>query len=222
MSTNQGMSKRTSIRWLASAAAAATTVTVLAACGGNSEQPDSESATPSASTTASVTAGAHNATDVSFAEDMIPHHRQAVQMADLAPTRASSPEVKALAATIKQEQGPEIKTMSAWLTSWGEQVPEDSEPGMDHSGMDHSGMDSGMAEMPGMMTAEEMKKLEGATGPAFDAAFLKMMIKHHQGAVEMAKNETAKGSYRPAVILASSIVTSQTAEIEQMTKLLDK
>ncbi|MGW5361940.1 DUF305 domain-containing protein [Actinopolymorpha pittospori] len=218
MSTTHATSKRPFIRWLAATAAAGTAVTVLAACGDNSEQATSEGASPSPTTAASITAGAHNATDVAFAKDMIPHHRQAVQMADLAPTRASSPEVKALAETIKKAQDPEIKTMSGWLNAWGEGVPQDSGMGMDHSGMDHSGM----KEMPGMMTAEEMQKLEGASGPAFDTAFLQMMIKHHRGAVEMARNEKAKGSYRPAIKLADSIITSQTAEIQQMTKLLEK
>lgn len=222
MSTIHARPKRTFIRSLTAAAAATTAVTVLAACGGSAEQASSEGANPSPPTTASVTAGEHNATDVSFAKEMIPHHLQAVEMADLAPTRASSPDVKALAATIKKEQDPEIKTMSAWLTSWGEPVPQDSDKGMDHSGMGHSGMDSGMEEMPGMMTSEEMQKLEGASGPAFDTAFLQMMIKHHQGAVEMAKDEKVKGSYQPAVKLADSIITSQTAEIQQMTKLLEK
>ncbi len=129
-------------------------------------------------------------------------------MADLAPGRAQSAEVKKLAADIKKAQDPEIKTLSGWLTSWGEEVP--AEGAMDHS-MHGSG---------GMMTAEEMTELENASGKAFDTAFMEMMIKHHEGAVEMAKTEQADGAYAPAKKMAGQIITSQSAEIEQMNKLL--
>lgn len=141
---------------------------------------------------------------------MIPHHRQAIEMADLAPSRAESAEVKKLAADIKKAQGPETKTLSGWLTSWGEEVP--AEGAMDHSM--HGG--------GGMMTAEEMQQLKDSSGKAFDTAFMEMMIKHHEGAVEMAKTEQADGAYAPAKEMAGQIITSQSAEIEQMNKLLGK
>ena len=73
-----------------------------------------------------------NKTDVGFAQDMIPHHRQAVAMADLAETRASDPKVKKLAAQIAGAQDPEIDTMTGWLKDWNQKVPSD------HSGMDMS------------------------------------------------------------------------------------
>jgi uncharacterized protein (DUF305 family) len=72
---------------------------------------------------AAPTGGDHNAADVSFSKEMIQHHRQAVEMAGLAADHASSAQVKSLATKIKGAQAPEIKTMSGWLTSWGEQVP---------------------------------------------------------------------------------------------------
>src|SRR5690606_18534168 len=90
----------------------------------------------SASAGAEDTAGAHNDQDVSFAQDMIPHHQQAIQMSRMAAGQASSAEVKDLAARIENAQDPEIETMSGWLDSWGEDVPV-SMPGMDHGG--HSG-----------------------------------------------------------------------------------
>ncbi|MEU4213388.1 DUF305 domain-containing protein [Streptomyces sp. NPDC026206] len=194
--------------------AVVTASVVLAACGSDDSH-DSHDAGSSPSTSASASApasaGAHNTQDVAFAKGMIPHHRQAVQMAALAESRASSPEVKSLAADIKKAQDPEIRTMSGWLTSWGEQVPEDM-PGMDHSG--HN--------MPGMMGAGDMAELEKMSGKEFDTAFLDMMVKHHQGAVEMARTENSKGSYRPARTMADAIIRSQSAEIEQMNKLLKK
>ncbi|MEY7981470.1 DUF305 domain-containing protein, partial [Streptomyces pilosus] len=163
-----------------------------------------------ASPSASASAGRHNAADVAFAQGMIPHHRQAVEMADLAPDRARSPEVRKLAAEIKRAQDPEIRTLSGWLASWGEEVP--AEGAMDHSG--HG--------MGGMMTAEEMTGLENASGRAFDTAFLELMIKHHEGAVAMAETERADGAHGPAVEMAGSIIDSQSAEIERMNDLLGK
>jgi uncharacterized protein (DUF305 family) len=204
---------RALIRRAAAVAAAATAAVLLAACGGGDDSSSGHSGhAPSApSASASPQEGEHNAADVSFAQGMIPHHRQAVEMAGLAATRAGSAEVEALAAEIKKAQDPEIKTLSGWLDSWGEDVPEEDEGG-EHAG--HA--------MSGMMTPEEMAELEKASGEAFDTAFLEMMIKHHEGAVEMARTEQADGSYRPAKDMAGDIVTSQSAEITRMNELLGK
>ncbi|MET7422580.1 DUF305 domain-containing protein [Dactylosporangium sp. NPDC005555] len=155
-----------------------------------------------------------NATDVKFANDMIPHHRQALDMAGTARSKAATPEVKALADRIAEAQEPEIATMSGWLTAWGEPVPS---PG----GMHHGDM-GGMGEMPGMMTDQEMRELSEATGKAFDTMFLRMMIKHHQGAVEMAGIEQAQGQDAAVKQLAARIAADQTAEITEMQGLLAK
>ncbi|WP_127356529.1 DUF305 domain-containing protein [Actinacidiphila soli] len=207
-------SRRSLIRRSALVAAAGATALVLAACSSSSGHDMSSmpsmqsSSTPSAS--ASASAGAHNAQDLAFAQQMITHHRQATAMADLAATGASSSQVKSLATTIKGEQDPEITTMSGWLTSWGTAVPQDMK------GMD---MSSGM---PGMMSTADMTKLDKASGTMFDTMFLQMMVQHHQGAVTMAKTEQSKGEYGPAKTLAASIITAQTAEINQMNALLKK
>ncbi|GHI94244.1 MULTISPECIES: DUF305 domain-containing protein [Streptomyces] len=209
--------KRSLMRRTAAVAAAGAAALVLAACGGNGDDDSSAghgghaaTAASSAPASASASQGQHNAADVAFAKGMIPHHRQAVEMADLAPDRAQSAEVKKLAADIKKAQDPEIKTLSGWLISWGEDVP--AEGAMDHS----------MHDMGGMMTAEEMTGLENASGKAFDTAFMEMMIKHHEGAVDMAKTEQADGTYGPAKKMAGEIIDSQSAEIEQMNELLGK
>jgi uncharacterized protein (DUF305 family) len=244
-------SRRSLIRRTAALVAATTAAVVLAACGGNSDSASSSSSSsPSSghdmgsmssgapSATAPAAQGAHNAQDVTFAQGMIPHHRQAVAMADLAPSRAKSQNVKDLAAKIEKAQDPEIQTMSGWLTAWGEKVPDDgssgmqSMPGMNHSGspmpgMGHSGssmpgMGHSGSSMPGMMSDADMKKLDKLSGDAFDKAFLQMMIGHHKGAIAMAKTEQAKGSYGPATTMAKSIVTSQSAEITEMNKMLGK
>ncbi|KAB2588179.1 DUF305 domain-containing protein [Streptomyces arboris] len=172
---------------------------------------DGHSSSPSASSSAPASQGEHNAADVAFAKGMIPHHRQAVEMADLAPTRAESAEVKKLADEIKKAQDPEVKTLSGWLTSWGEQVP--AEGAMDPSMHAADG---------GMMTPEEMDNLKKASGKAFDTAFMQLMIKHHEGAVAMAKTEKADGTFPEAKTMADAIITSQTAEITRMNDLLGK
>ncbi|MFI1719880.1 DUF305 domain-containing protein [Streptomyces sp. NPDC020489] len=194
------------------AALTAVTVTaalVLTGCGGK----DSDSGHGSRSgggrghNSPSPSAASHNAQDVSFAQGMIPHHRQALEMAELAADRASSPEVRSLAARIEKAQDPEIETMTGWLRSWGETVPNAA-----HGS--HSGM-------PGMMDGAAMTELEKASGKAFDTRFLTLMVEHHEGAVEMAETQKAKGAYKPATAMADDIVTAQSAEIEEMDKLLD-
>lgn len=157
-----------------------------------------------------------NAADVTFAQDMIPHHRQATEMAALAEGRTSNPEVLDLAAKIEAAQEPEIETMTGWLESWGEDVPDDmSGMSQDMAGMDHSG-----GSMSGMMSAEEMNALEAAEGAAFDEMFLTMMIEHHKGAIEMAKAQQEDGKFPAAVELATKIESDQAAEIETMESLL--
>ncbi|WP_461031007.1 DUF305 domain-containing protein, partial [Streptomyces sparsus] len=187
--------------------ATATAVTALAGCAGGSGEP---ATTGNAPTSATASAQAHNTADVTFAGGMIPHHRQAVEMADLAPDRSASRQVRQLAEEIRKAQEPEIRTLSKWLASWGEPVPA-----ADASHGDHSG--HGMA---GMMSAQEMTALDKASGAAFDRAFLRLMIKHHEGAVEMARTERSEGSYAPARRMAADIIDSQSAEITRMRKLL--
>ncbi|MEV8626447.1 DUF305 domain-containing protein [Streptomyces sp. NPDC051079] len=204
-------------RRAALAAAAAAAALVLTACGDDGNTTTSATETPTVATPsapATVPVGEHNQADVTFAQGMIPHHRQAILMSEMARTRASSAEVKALAEKIKGAQGPEIATMTSWLKAWGEEVPT----GMD--GMD--GMDHGGSGMPGMMDEQRMDELDKGSGTAFDTMFLTMMIEHHEGAVEMAKTEKAEGAYGPAKTLADEIITAQTAEIAQMKTMLGK
>ncbi|WP_448331466.1 DUF305 domain-containing protein [Streptomyces sp. DSM 41534] len=200
---------RSVFRRAAVAAAAVVTALVLAACGADSSAAGAPTSTPTTSAPRSAPAGRHNRADVSFAQRMIPHHRQAIAMADLAGERASSPKVKAFARKVRKEQQPEIRTMTTWLKAWGEQVPRGME------GVGHNA-----SAMPGMMSDHQMNRLKGASGSAFDTMFLTMMIKHHQGAIDMAKSEQRHGAYGPAKKLAAAIVTTQTAEIAQMRTML--
>jgi uncharacterized protein (DUF305 family) len=192
------------------AGVAATTIVLLSACGGDHPMTGSGAShggmMPPAS--ASAVAGAtFNDADVAFAQHMIPHHQQAVAMAAMAAGRASDTGVTELAAKIRQAQQPEIDTLNGWLTAWGQAAPM--------SGMDHS-------SMPGMMSDTDMATLGRATGAAFDRHFLTMMISHHEGAVTMAREESAQGSNPDAKVLAQKIITDQQAEITTMKGILDR
>lgn len=210
-SMTKSMTKtRSLVRRAALTAPTVAAALVLAACGSGDGSGSHSGAHSSASASTEDAAGAHNSQDVSFAQGMIPHHQQAVQMAEVAADQASSTEVKDLASRIEKAQDPENKTMTGWLKSWGEDVPP-AMPGMDHSA--HSGM-------PGMMDQKDMDELAKASGKDFDTKFLTMMVEHHEGAVEMATTEKEKGQYGPATKMADDIITAQNAEIEEMNKLL--
>ncbi|MEI5009479.1 DUF305 domain-containing protein [Streptomyces sp. PmtA] len=198
---------------LATAAAAVASL-ALTACGDDGNSSAASTTPPAASAPATVPAGERNQADVTFAQGMIPHHRQAILMSEMAQTHASSDEVKALAEKIKKAQAPEIAIMTGWLQSWGENVPTGMD-GMD--GGDHDG-----SGMPGMMDNQRMDQLRGASGTGFDTMFLTMMIEHHEGAVEMSQTEKVEGAYGPAKTLADDIITAQTAEIAQMKTMLGK
>ena len=148
----------------------------------------------------------YTAEDLMFAQMMIPHHQQAVDMGTLAETRASDPKVKTLAAQIKNEQAPEIKQMKTWLTAAGLSA---SPMGM------HDGM--GM----GMLAPQQIKNLEDSTGAEFDKLYLEGMISHHEGAISMAKMVINSKNAEVAK-LAKAIIDSQTKQIAYMKSLLGK
>ncbi|MFE5835318.1 DUF305 domain-containing protein [Arthrobacter sp. NPDC056493] len=168
----------------------------------------SSSATATSTATSSTAAAAdHNAADVTFAQMMIPHHTQAVEMSDMMLKKDGIPApVTALATTIKAAQGPEIQTMTGWLSGW-------NEPAMMPAG--HAGH-----SMNGMMSDADMKALDAAKGTEAARLFLKQMIAHHEGAIMMAKTENTAGKNADAVKLSKDIVTAQEAEIQEMQKLL--
>ena len=209
---------------------AVTTALLLAGCGGGTSTTGSSSpSSPAAGTSApaagssSAPAAAHNAQDVTFTRDMIVHHASAIEMAKLAEQRAGRPEIKSLAQRIEQAQAPEIQTMSGWLRSWNEPVPDlaAAMSGGGHGGSTSSGGHGGGSAMGGMDPAD-MQKLMNARGAEFDRMFLQMMTEHHQDAVEMAKQEQDQGKFAPAQQLAGEIARTQSAEVQEMRGLLAK
>lgn len=191
-----------------------------------SSSPSSSGSSSTGSTGTATVAAEHNDADVAFAQQMIVHHRGALAMAQMAERRAQSPQVQALAERITAAQGPEIDAMSSWLRAWGQEVPQAmSMDGMSTNGMaDSEGM-GGMGhgtEMPGMMSSEQMDDLEGMSGAGFDQMWLTGMVAHHEGAVQMSRTQQEQGANPQALALAEVIAADQTAEIDEMTQLLEE
>ncbi len=199
--------KKSTFLWSAVVAA-----TLVAGCSTADETSSVESSTlsmhsmPRASDSASSsTAMSYNEYDVSFNQMMIPHHQQAVAMAELVVDRTRTAAVRDLATRIQAAQQPEIDEMTARLAAWGVATPST------HEG--HA--------MPGTMTDDDMSALAAAGGTAFDRLWLQQMIAHHQGAVEMADDELAEGIDPASRELANRIRVAQQAEIDEMNRLLN-
>lgn len=143
--------------------------------------------------------------DVMFAQMMIPHHEQAVEMSDIAldPSVGAGEAVTSLATAIKAAQDPEIEQMKGLLTGWGEPLVMDD-------GMDHGSM------MGGMLSPGELEALGALRGAAFDAAWAKAMIAHHEGAIDMANDVLEDGKSAEIRALAEAIITAQQREIEEL------
>lgn len=187
-------------------AAAVAVLGLTAACGdgGNTANENSSE------TSGHAVQQQHNKADVRFAQQMIPHHEQAVTMADLVPDRSSDEQLRELAKQIKSAQAPEIRKLESMLDTWGEPV----EPASKQSESEHD-------SMSGMMSDKQMRRLKHAEGSEFDTQWVEMMIDHHEGAVEMANTELDNGTNDDAGDLADDIVDAQQDEIAEMKDMLD-
>jgi uncharacterized protein (DUF305 family) len=183
----------------------------LSACGSESHStmaPNQSPATATPAAGAAPTAQAFNDADVTFAQGMIPHHEQAIEMADIAldPTVNASDAIKAVATQIKGGQDPEVVLMKGWLTAWGQPMEMDMSAG-------------DMSSMNGMMSDDEMEALGNMTGAEFDKAWAATMIAHHVGAIAMAQTVKAAGSNVDVAVLADAVISAQQAEIKTLTPL---
>ncbi|MBB0992416.1 DUF305 domain-containing protein [Dietzia sp. SLG510A3-30A2] len=201
----------------------------LSAC---TDSTDSTEASPAAPTTAAgattsvagtVASGQdeeHSQADVMFAQMMLPHHQQAIEMSDIILAKSDIPaDTTALAEKIKAEQAPEIDQMTTWLDQWGQPPgPRDGHRGHGGGGMPVMGND--MSMMDGMLSADELQQLFDAEGTDAARLYLEQMIAHHEGAIDMAQGEVADGTYPPTVALARSIIDTQQQEIARMREML--
>jgi uncharacterized protein (DUF305 family) len=189
--------------WVAAAA-----VIVLTACSGPATPERTGPTGPSA--THDSQSAEHNTADIAFAEDMIPHHRQAVEMTAMVPSRSTNPDLLVIATHISSDQQAEILTMKGLLARWGVPDAPSQENPMDHSGM----------HIAGMVDGATLNTIQSLTGPSFDALWMTSMISHHQGAIAMAQNEIDQGRSPDAIKLAKMITSAQQREIAQMNHLL--
>lgn len=159
-----------------------------------------------------VPAGApYTAADVEFMQGMIAHHAQAIYMSRMAEKHGANPRVLRLAVKIDQSQIAEIRLMQQWLEHYGQMAPDTSS--------------WRTMQMAGMLTEAQLAELDAATGVAFDRAFLTLMIRHHEGALQMVKDLFATpgaGQEVDVNVFANDVVTVQTAEIGIMRQLLSE
>ncbi|GJF11135.1 hypothetical protein NGTWS0302_34660 [Mycolicibacterium cyprinidarum] len=201
---------------LAAAFVAVVAAASLAACAGSADSAQDGKSDPRIPESAVITGepAGYNADDVSFADDIISGHQQAIDLLKLVPERSTNTELAALASQISAVQQPEINIMNVFLVQWKES-PEfgDLERGDDAAGQ-------GVAT-PGMVDAATMTKLESLRGTEFDTLWLKTMIGHQQAAVEVAKSEITNGANVDARAMAETMVSTQESQIEQMKKMLE-
>ena len=194
-------------RTITLASTALATALLLAGCSTGSAPDDGMSGMDhgSSSTEAPSSAeGQANAADEMFVQMMIPHHEQAVEMADMILAKTDmDPRVTELAQQIKDAQGPEIETMNGWLKSWGVEAGSAHDMGDD-----------------GMMGEDDMSALETATGDEAARLFLEGMIVHHEGAITMAETELEGGQNPEVTGLAQQVIDGQSAEITTMNEIL--
>lgn len=202
--------RSTTARTITAGAAALVCVALLAACSDSddatSEGHDGHGSTASTSApSGGQEQSAHNDADVMFAQMMIPHHLQAVQMSEVLLGKDGVPDdVRELAESIKAAQAPEVQQLTGWLSEWG--APVEADMGGHH--------------MDGMVSEADLAKLTNAPGEDAARLYLQQMIGHHEGAVTMAQTEIDDGRNPDAVAMARSIVETQNKEIDAMKRML--
>jgi uncharacterized protein (DUF305 family) len=173
----------------------------------------------------STAAPAADSVDVGFCQDMTVHHRQATTMAALARQRAENPILRTLAFDIESTQTEQIGRMQGWLSLWGR---DRSPPGKHMTWMSAAGHATqhsadgatGVDQMPGMATPEELDRLAKASGTEFDVLFLQLMLRHHQGGTAMLQYAADHAEVGVVRNLAKQTLIAQGKEIEYLTKLL--
>ena len=165
--------------------------------------------------------------DAGFARDMGDHHQQAVDMAFIIRDKTADQPIRTLAFDIINTQATQRGMMMGWLEQWG--LPQttsrpalawmnNGQGNMDHGSKQSSGGHSGM--MPGMASPEEIEKLKSLTGKEADILFMQLMIRHHQGGIEMAKGLLERSDRGEVRTLAQTIVNGQQAEIDLLRQML--
>lgn len=168
---------------------------------------------------------ADDSPEAGFARDMATHHDQAVEMAFILRDVTADPRLRALTYDIIVTQAAQRGVFMGWLQQWG--LPQASSgprmawmPAAAHSAHVHAAAATGEGLMPGMASAREMQALRAAPPAEAEILFLKLMIRHHEGGVQMARALLALSRNEPVVTMARSVDASQAAEITLMKELL--
>jgi uncharacterized protein (DUF305 family) len=196
---------------IALSATAAIAAFVLSACGSSEAKPSGQTGDSAAmpgmtgmnQPPAAGKEASFNEADVAFAQMMIPDHQMTAKMAQLAKQKASGKELKSLAGQMLEGQQENVTILQGWLKTWGKPASADM---------------AGMS-MPGAMSDKDMTMLKSMKGMNFDMMFAQMMVKHHEGSIQMAKDEQAKGASKEAKAMAASMIETEQAEVEQLRKL---
>ena len=190
-----------------SSAAAAVTALILSACGSQNADTQNQAgdmgSMPGMNKSTAAAQASFNDADVAFAQMMIPDHQMTAKMAKLAQKKAASDDLKTLAADMQQGQSQAVDKLQGWLKTWGK--PASAEM-------------AGMG-MPGAMTEKDMTMLETMGGMKFDMTFAQIMINHHKGSIQMAKDEQATGANAEAKAMAASMVKTQQEQIEKLQQI---
>jgi uncharacterized protein (DUF305 family) len=201
------MRRHSSFQQVVLSVAAAGAALILSGCGtqsaGTAGQSGNTATMPGMTQSAAGTNTSFNNADVSFAQMMIPDHQMMAKMAELAQKKAASADLKTLAADMLQGQSKAVGTLQGWLKTWGKPA---------------SGDMAGMT-VPGAMTDNDMSMLKSMSGMKFDMMFAQMMVKHHQGSIQMAQDEQTKGASAEAKAMAATMVKTQQAQVEQLRKI---
>jgi uncharacterized protein (DUF305 family) len=165
---------------------------------------------------ATAPAAAVDQADADYMEMMIAHHYQAIVMSRLVPDRSSDSELESLANRIRIEQGVEIQGMQGWQGRNGIAASDPQEV------YEEMLQDPEMVEMMGMATPAQLQQLESSQGEEFDILFLQLMIRHHQGAIDMSVDIVGTTMDEFVFQTAMDIIDSQSTQIDIMNDMLDR
>lgn len=192
----------------------------LSACGTSGAAPTAGGAP---SSHGASTGGRDNEADVAFAQGMLIHDRQGVEVAGMAPTRAVSPEVKGLASAVLAVDQLHLATLTGWLHTWGAPVPADKGSGDPAGTGDTASASAGRSvTVVGLLDSEAVIELGNGHGRAWDQLFLQGMSTFQDGALQMAKSELAHGANTDARALARKVIAADSAEVSQIQQLLTR
>ena len=158
--------------------------------------------------------GVSDPVDLGFARDMGVHHAQAVEMASIAYQRTEDPKLRYVAFDIMTTQQGQIGLMSGWLQLWNQTQTDSGQDSMAWMGEPHDG------SMPGMATREQVAELRTLPVPQMDEQFLRLMIRHHRGALPMADYAAKKATSADIRDLAAKMSAGQSAEIDLLQTFL--